>query len=64
MFDTMYLNHSSFSDNYPLSRVTRKVPAGTQIGKCMCGMRLLLPTQLCLLVPIGIYRINLVPHCP
>ena len=50
MFSTMYPNHSSFSDNYLLSRITPKVPAGTQIGECMCGMCLLLPTQLYLLV--------------
>ena len=43
-------NYSSFSDNYLLSRVILKVPAGTQIGEHMCGTCLLLPTQLCLLV--------------
>ena len=50
MFGTVYPNHSSFSDNYLLSRVTPEVPAGKWIGKCMCGMCLLLPTQPCLLV--------------
>ena len=47
---TMYPNHSSFSDIYLISRVTPEVPAGTQIGKHMCGTCLLLPTHPCLLV--------------
>ena len=50
MLGTVYPNYPSFSDNYHLSRVIPQVPAGTQIGKCMCGMCLLLPTQLCFLV--------------
>ena len=47
---TMYLNYSSFSGNYLLSRLIPKVPAGTQIGQHMCDTHLPLPTQLCLLV--------------
>ena len=50
MLGTMYPNYSSFSDNYFLSRLIPKVPAGTQIGERMCDMCLLLPIQLCLLV--------------
>ena len=47
MLGTMYLNYPSFSDNYLLSRLIPKVPAGTQIGEHMCGMRLPLPNQTC-----------------
>ena len=43
-------NYSFLIQCYLLSRLIPKVPAGTQIGKCMCGTCLLLPTQLCLLV--------------
>ena len=43
MLGTMYPNYSSFSDNYLLSRLIPKVPAGTQIGEHTCGMHLLLP---------------------
>ena len=50
MLGTMYPIYSSFSDNYPLSRVIPKVPAGTQIGVHMYDM---LPTQPCLLVANG-----------
>ena len=50
MLGTMYPNYSSFSDNYLLSRVIPKVPAGTWIGVHMYNMCLLLPTQPCLLV--------------
>ena len=50
LLGAVYLNYSSFSDNYLLSRVIPKVPAGTQVGVCMYNMCLLLPTQACLLV--------------
>ena len=50
MFGTVYPNYSSFSDNYLLSRVIPKVPAGTQTGQHMCDTCLPLPTHPCLLV--------------
>ena len=50
MLGTMYPNYPSFSDNYLLSRLIPKVPAGTWIGQRMCDTRLPLPIQLCLLV--------------
>ena len=50
MLGTVYPNYSSFSDNYLLSRLIPKVPAGAWIGEHMRGTCLLLPTQLCLLV--------------
>ena len=50
MFGTMYLNYSSFSDNYLLSRVIPKVPTGARTGWHICDMCPPLPTHLCLLV--------------
>ena len=50
MLGTVHPNYSSFSANYLISRVIPKVPTGTQIGEHMCGICLLLPNQLCLLV--------------
>ena len=50
MLSIVYPNYPSFSDNYFLSRVIPKVPAGTWIGEHMHGTCLLLPTQPCLLV--------------